>query len=93
METGYARIMLKGSTCTDPVDSLARLTLQALAKQAKIPPRERFNRLVKIGLIDRQGNLDMRHVHVTTLGELARQSRKVPLKAINGNSKRRSQKS
>jgi hypothetical protein len=64
--------MLKSSAPS--VDSV-QLTLRALAKQAKIPPRTRFNRLVKMGLIDSQGNLDLSHIYTTTVGELARKPR------------------
>lgn len=71
--------MLKSSAPSqDPV----QLTLRALARQAKIPPLTRFRRLVKMGLIDRQGNLDLSHVYPTTLGELAKKSRRSP-KALN----------
>jgi len=64
--------MLKSSA---PSDDPVQLTLRALAKQAKIPPRTRFNRLVKMGLIDSQGNLDLSHAYTTTLGALARKTR------------------
>ncbi len=39
---------------------LVKAAREALKEQAKIPPKERFEKMVRSGLIDREGNVVLR---------------------------------
>lgn len=59
----------------DKTDENIERSLRILEEEGKRPPKERFNDMVKAGLIDRHGRLDRSHVEETTLGELTRLDR------------------
>lgn len=54
----------------DAVEALVAQARRALAERAKIPPGERFDQLVKLGLIDEQGRLRTDNVQEVPISKL-----------------------